>query len=74
LPTKSVGHNIGVDVHEPPWLDPENENLLMANMVMAIEPKLWNAGEYYFRVEDIVLVGQRKTEFLTKFDRELFQL
>jgi Xaa-Pro aminopeptidase len=74
LPTKSIGHNIGVEVHEPPWLDPENEDLLMANMVMAIEPKLWNAGEYYFRVEDIVLVGQRKTEFLTKFDRELFQL
>jgi Xaa-Pro aminopeptidase len=43
-------------------------------MVMAIEPKLWHAGEYYLRVEDIVLVGKKKTEFLTNFDRELFQL
>jgi Xaa-Pro aminopeptidase len=63
-----------LEVHELPWLDPENKDLLMANMVMAMEPKLWNAGEYYFRVEDIVLVGRRKTEFLTKFDRGLFQL
>jgi Xaa-Pro aminopeptidase len=43
-------------------------------MVMALEPKLWNAGEYYLRVEDIVLVGPNKTEFLTAFDWELFQL
>jgi len=74
LPNKSVGHNIGVEVHELPWLNPENEELLQANMVMAIEPKLWNAGEYYFRVEDMVLVGSKRTEFLTKFNRELFQL
>lgn len=74
LPSKSVGHSIGVEVHEPPWLDPNNANLLRGNMVLAIEPKLWNSGQYYFRVEDIVLVGKRKTEFLTNFDRDIFQL
>ena len=74
LPNKSVGHNIGVEVHEPPWLDPANEDLLQTNMVIAVEPKLWNAGEYYFRVEDIVLIGLKKAEFLTQFNRELFQL
>jgi Xaa-Pro aminopeptidase len=74
LPNKSVGHNIGVEVHEPPWLNPRNRDLLQPNMVMAVEPKLWNAGEYYFRVEDIVLIGQKKSEFLTRFDRELFEL
>jgi len=56
LPTKSVGHNIGVEVHEPPWLNPENELVLQSNMVLAVEPKLWHAGEYYLRVEDIVLI------------------
>lgn len=74
LPMKTVGHNIGVEVHEPPWLDPKYDDLLRSNMVMAVEPKLWKAGEYYFRVEDIVLVGKKKTEFLTKFDRDIFQL
>jgi Xaa-Pro aminopeptidase len=43
-------------------------------MVIAVEPKLWKSGNYYFRVEDIVLVGKKKTEFLTKFDRDIFQL
>jgi Xaa-Pro aminopeptidase len=74
LPMKSVGHNIGVEVHEPPWLDQKYEDLLRSNMVMAVEPKLWKSGQYYFRVEDIVLVGKKRTEFLTKFDRDIFQL
>lgn len=74
LSTKNLGHNIGVEVHEPPWLSPEYEEVLRENMVMALEPKLRNAGEYYLRVEDIVLIGPKKTEFLTNFDRSLFQL
>jgi Xaa-Pro aminopeptidase len=74
LPSKSVGHSIGVEVHEPPWLEPKYNEFLKSNMVMAIEPKLWHSGEYYLRVEDIVLVKKRKAEFLTNFDRKLFQL
>ena len=74
LKTRTLGHQIGVEVHEPPWLSPAYEEPLHANMVMALEPKVWHAGEYYLRVEDIVLVGKRKSEFLTNFDRELFQL
>jgi Xaa-Pro aminopeptidase len=74
LRTGNVGHQIGVEVHEPPWLRPENDDVLRAGMVMCLEPKLWHAGEYYLRVEDMVLVGEEKAEFLTNFDRELFQL
>ncbi len=74
LPHGSVGHQIGVEVHEPPWLKPENEHTLKADMVMCLEPKLWHVGEYYLRVEDMVLVKEYGAEFLTNFDRQLFQL
>jgi len=74
LPTRNLGHNIGVEVHEPPWLSPAYDEVLRKDMVMALEPKIWHAGEYYLRVEDVVLVGSRNTESLTSFDRELFQL
>lgn len=74
LTTGNLGHNIGVEVHEPPWLSPEYNQPIRANMVLALEPKIWHKGEYYLRVEDIVLVGSRKAEFLTNFDREIFQL
>jgi Xaa-Pro aminopeptidase len=74
LTTGTVGHQIGVEAHEPPWLKPENEHELEAGMVMCLEPKLWHAGEYYLRVEDMVLVKEDKAEFLTDYDREQFQL
>jgi Xaa-Pro aminopeptidase len=74
LPQRSVGHQIGVEVHEPPWLKPANRHLLEEGMVMCLEPKLWRDGEYYLRVEDMVLIRKEKAEFLTGFDRELFEL
>ncbi len=74
LPSKNLGHNIGVEVHEPPWLSPAYDEPLQSKMVMALEPKLWHTGEYYLRVEDIVVIGSRKAKFLTNFDRTLFQL
>ncbi|MDH5483530.1 MAG: Xaa-Pro peptidase family protein [Candidatus Bathyarchaeota archaeon] len=74
LPTRNLGHSIGVEVNEPPWLSPAYNEILREGMVVALEPKLWHTGEYYLRVEDIVLVGLRSAEFLTNFDRELFQL
>ena len=74
LPMRSVGHQIGVEVHEPPWLKPANQHELKEGMVMCLEPKLWRAGEYYLRVEDMVLIHKDKAEFLTNYDREQFQL
>ena len=43
-------------------------------MVFCLEPKLWHKGEYYLRVEDMVLVKDGGAEFLTKYDRERFKL
>lgn len=74
LPDGMLGHYIGIEVHEYPWLVPACEEALEADAVMALEPKLWHDGEYYLRVEDIVLVGEAGTEVLTGFDRELFEL
>ena len=74
LPHGTVGHQIGVEVHEDPWLKPANQHELREGMVMCLEPKLWRAGEYYLRVEDMVLIHKDRAEFLTNYDREQFQL
>jgi Xaa-Pro aminopeptidase len=73
-PANVVGHQIGVEVHENPWLRPDNLEPLREGMVMCLEPKLWHAGEYYFRLEEMVLIGKHGAELLTDFDRELFRL
>ncbi|MHC4198631.1 MAG: M24 family metallopeptidase [Planctomycetota bacterium] len=74
LPNGVLGHSIGVEVHENPWMRPGSDEPLRAGMVLALEPKLWHAGRYYLRVEDMVLVGAEESEILTSFDRELFEL
>ena len=74
LTTKSVGHQIGIEVHEDPWLEPQNKELLVPGMVVCIEPKLWDDGRYYLRVEDMILITDDGAESLTNFDRDLFQL
>lgn len=70
----TVGHQIGVEVHETPWLRPANDHYLEDGMVFCIEPKLWNKGEYYLRVEDMIHVTNGQAESLTRYDREQFVL
>jgi len=74
LPDGTVGHQIGVEVHEDPWLKPKNSRELVDGMVFCVEPKLWSRGEYYLRVEDMVLIRNGKAESLTVYDRERFGL
>ncbi|MFP3951477.1 MAG: M24 family metallopeptidase [Candidatus Bathyarchaeia archaeon] len=74
LKTGSVGHQIGVEVHEEPRLRPGNYTSLQEGMVFCVEPKIWDNGRYYLRVEDMVLVTSRGAEFLTTYDRNHFTL
>ena len=74
LPSGMVGHQIGVEVHEDPWLKPGDSQELVDGMVFCVEPKLWLRGEYYLRVEDMVLVKNGEAESLTNYDRMRFVL
>ena len=71
---RTIGHQIGTEVHENPWLTPRFNEPLRAGMVMCIEPKVWHPGEYYHRFEEMVLVTETGAEPLTNFDRDLFEL
>jgi Xaa-Pro aminopeptidase len=69
-----MGHQIGIDVHEHPWVHGDQTVVFEPGMVMCIEPKLWWPGQFFMRVEDMVLVTEDGCEPLTVFDRELFEL
>ena len=74
LKTGVIGHQIGVEVHEDPWLKPDVTQPLIDGMVFCIEPKLWSKGEYYLRVEDMIMIRNGKAEFLTNYSRDQFQV
>ena len=69
-----MGHQIGIDIHERPWLRADVQGVFEANMVVCVEPKIMWPGLCYLRCEDIVHVSENGCESLTKFDRDLFEL
>ena len=73
--THSLGHGIGLNVHEFPALSPRGEMTLENGMVFSDEPGVYVAGEYGIRIEDTVTLQNGKVKsFMTKTDRKLVVL
>lgn len=54
--THRLGHGIGLEVHEPPYLVGGNQQVLAIGMTMSDEPGIYVPGSFGVRTEDIVLV------------------
>jgi Xaa-Pro dipeptidase len=54
--THRLGHGIGLEVHEPPYLVRDNPLVLRPGMTMSNEPGLYLPGQLGVRIEDIVAV------------------
>lgn len=65
-----LGHNIGVDVHEYPYLNKGYNQLLQAGMMITVEPSIMIPGELRIRVEDIVHVTEDGCISLNTVTRE----
>ena len=50
-----MGHGIGMDVHERPFISPEDETPLQPGMTFTDEPSIIIPGRYSLRIEDIVV-------------------
>lgn len=56
--THRLGHGIGLEVHEPPYLRPENRRVLDEGMTMSVEPGIYIPGKFGVRIEDIIMVSE----------------
>ena len=68
----SLGHGVGIDVHEAPRLSRAAEEELEPGMVVTVEPGVYIAGALGVRIEDMVLVTKKGRRLLTSFERNLF--
>ena len=66
-----LGHGVGTQVHESPRVTGKSEDVLVAGMVITIEPGVYREGAYGIRIEDDILVKNRGSEILTKTPRRL---
>jgi len=67
----SLGHGVGLDVHEGPALGMTGREELVAGDVIAIEPGLWQPGLGEVRLEDLLLVTGDGSETLTRYPYDL---
>jgi Xaa-Pro aminopeptidase len=67
----SLGHGVGLEVHEAPPLGLAGHEPLVVGDVLAIEPGLWDRRVGGVTFEDLVLVTENGGELLTRFPYEL---
>lgn len=60
-----LGHGIGLDVHEPPFLTKGDSTVLQAGMLFTVEPSITQFSAFSARVEDVVVVRPGGGEALT---------
>ena len=66
----ALGHGVGLEVHERPYLGRSSETLV-AGDVVAVEPGACRLGFGCARLEDLVLVTEGGAEVLTQFPYDL---
>lgn len=62
----SVGHGVGLEVHDGPLLGPRSVQELEENSPVTVEPGIYLAGQWGVRLEDTYLVAAGGSKKLTK--------
>ncbi len=68
---KGLGHGIGLNLHEPPFLSQICTDELQENCIITIEPGVYIPGFGGVRVEDTVVVTKDGCEIITHTPKEL---
>jgi Xaa-Pro aminopeptidase len=67
----SLGHGVGLDVHEYPSLGRSGAEPMVPGDVIAVEPGTYRQGYGGVRLEDLLLITQDGCEVLTSFPYDL---
>ena len=70
----SLGHGVGLIVHEGPTLSPREEAVLAPGMVVTVEPGIYLAGWGGVRIEDLAVVTEEGCRSVTRAPKELLIL
>ena len=66
----SLGHGVGLEVHEGPSIAKNNDTILKKNMVITIEPGIYIPGLGGIRIEDMIVVKKNGCENLYSSKKE----
>ena len=70
----SLGHSLGVDIHESPNASPSEKAPLPAGAVVSAEPGIYLPGRFGVRIEDVLVYREGGCEDITRSPKELIVL
>lgn len=70
----SLGHGVGLEIHEAPGLSPKKENILKTNMIVTVEPGIYIPDFGGVRIEDMVLLKEDGVINLTESPKQLIEV
>ena len=66
----SIGHGVGMEVHELPYFSTSIDFFAKANMILTDEPGIYLPGRFGIRIEDTIIVYKGMAESLTKSEKD----
>lgn len=69
-----AGHGMGLEYHEPPFVENSDETLLEPGMVITIEPGVWIPGRAGFTLSNTLVITADEPEVLTQASLELHEV
>ena len=68
----SLGHGVGLEIHENPGVGPRSKNEILAGMVFTIEPGIYIDGWGGIRIEDMVLMTNNGNKLLSHAEKGIY--
>lgn len=71
--THRLGHGLGLEAHEPPYIVKGNQLILQEGMCHSVEPGIYLPNEFGIRIEDDIVIRKDHAEFLYEAPRRIWE-
>jgi Xaa-Pro aminopeptidase len=68
----SLGHGVGIEVHEGPGVGPNSKNIVKSGMIYTVEPGIYIEGWGGVRIEDMVMMTDTGNNLLSNANKEVY--